>query len=79
MKVPVMVPASEELGTAVSLRSWLKKAGDRVKKGEVLAEVEADKGVIEIEALADGTLGDIAASEGDSLAPGAVIGYVESV
>jgi pyruvate dehydrogenase E2 component (dihydrolipoamide acetyltransferase) len=38
------------------IASWLKKVGDEVKSGEVLAEVETDKATMELESFEDGTL-----------------------
>ena len=55
---------------------WLKKEGDPVKKGEMLAEVETDKVNIEIEAFASGTLRKILVSEGNSAPIGAAIALV---
>lgn len=43
---------------------WLKQEGDRVKRGEVIAEVETDKAILEIEATGEGTLGKIIAPAG---------------
>lgn len=48
-------------GTVVK---WLKREGDAVKRGEVIAEVETDKAILEIEATEEGTLGKIIAQEG---------------
>src|SRR5438105_494444 len=55
---------------------WIKKEGDPVKKGEMLAEVETDKVNIEIEAFASGTLRRILVSEGDSAPIGAAIALI---
>ena len=55
---------------------WIKKEGDPVKKGEMLAEVETDKVNIEIEAFASGTLRKILVSEGNSAPIGAAIALI---
>src|SRR5437879_7600516 len=55
---------------------WIKKEGDLVKKGEMLAEVETDKVNIEIEAFASGTLRKILVVEGDSAPIGAAIALI---
>src|ERR1700730_3260162 len=55
---------------------WIKKEGDRVKKGEMLAEVETDKVNIEIEAFASGTLRKILVSEGNSAPIGTAIALI---
>ncbi len=57
-----------------TMLNWLKKVGDAVKQGEVVAEVESDKATVEVEAPADGVLLQTDAQPGDSLASGAVIG-----
>jgi len=59
-----------------TLLNWLKNVGDSVKSGDVVAEVEADKATVEIEATADGVLTQQAAQVGDSLKEGAVIGQI---
>jgi pyruvate dehydrogenase E2 component (dihydrolipoamide acetyltransferase) len=59
-----------------TLLNWLKNVGDSVKSGEVVAEIEADKATVEIEATADGVLTQQAAKVGDSVAEGAVIGQI---
>lgn len=57
-----------------TMLNWLKKVGDAVKQGEVVAEVESDKATVEVEAPADGVLLQTDAQPGDALATGAVIG-----
>jgi len=57
-------------GTVVK---WLKKEGDRVKSGEIIAEIETDKATMEMEAFEAGTLAHIAVPEGQKVAVGATI------
>jgi pyruvate/2-oxoglutarate dehydrogenase complex dihydrolipoamide acyltransferase (E2) component len=52
---------------------WLKKAGDRVRKGEPLVEIETDKVNAELESPVDGVLDEIVVPEGGAAAVGAVI------
>jgi len=59
-----------------TLLNWLKKPGDAVNAGEVVAEVEADKATVEVEAPASGVLLDVKVNPGDSVASGAVIGTI---
>lgn len=59
-----------------TMLNWLKKAGDAVKQGDVIAEVESDKATVEVEAPADGVLLQTDAQPGDSLTTGAVIGTI---
>jgi pyruvate/2-oxoglutarate dehydrogenase complex dihydrolipoamide acyltransferase (E2) component len=64
-----------ESGTVVS---WLKVIGDRVERGEAIAEIETDKTTVEMEALASGTLVEIVQPSGSDVPVGGVIGYLES-
>jgi pyruvate dehydrogenase E2 component (dihydrolipoyllysine-residue acetyltransferase) len=57
--------------------SWLKQVGDRVDRGEVIAEIETDKTTVEMEAMAAGTVAEIVVAEGDVAEVGAVIAYLE--
>ena len=59
------------------LVSWLKAVGDRVERGEPIAEVETDKTTVEMEAMSAGTLAEIVTEAGDVVAVGAVIAYIE--
>ncbi len=59
-----------------TLAAWLKQPGDRVAIGEVIAEIETDKAIVELEAEADGTLLAIAAEAGAIVPVGAVVAYL---
>jgi pyruvate dehydrogenase E2 component (dihydrolipoamide acetyltransferase) len=50
--------------TEGKLAKWVKKEGDKVKSGDVLAEIETDKATMEVEAVDEGTLGKILVAEG---------------
>ena len=76
MAVSVVMPALEMAQETGKLVSWKKKAGEAVKKGEILLEVETDKAVVEIEAGADGLLGGVTAKEGDVVPVGQTIGWL---
>jgi pyruvate dehydrogenase E2 component (dihydrolipoamide acetyltransferase) len=65
MAISVVMPALEMAQETGKLVSWKKKAGEQVKKGEMLLEIETDKAVVEIEAAGDGILGGVTAKEGD--------------
>ena len=63
----VLMPALSPTMTEGKLAKWLKKEGDPVKAGQVIAEIETDKATMEVEAVDEGTLGKIlvpAGSEG---------------
>lgn len=55
---------------------WYKKAGDAVKKGEPVLEIETDKVNLDLEAEADGTLGDLVAKEGEVVQVGGLLAEV---
>ena len=61
-----------------TITRWLKKAGDEVKKGEVLAEVETDKANMEIESYEAGILEQILVQEGEAAQVGQPIAFVGS-
>ncbi len=60
------------------VQRWLKAAGDRVERGEPIAEIETDKTTVEMEAMAAGTLVEIVCEEGSEAAVGDVIAVLES-
>ncbi|MEM7109179.1 MAG: pyruvate dehydrogenase complex dihydrolipoamide acetyltransferase [Bacteroidota bacterium] len=70
--MPKMSDTMEE-GT---IASWLKKVGDEVKSGDILAEVETDKATMELEAYEDGTLLYIGVEEGNAVSVDGVIAIV---
>jgi len=55
---------------------WLKKEGDSVKRGDIIAEIETGKVDIEVEAFASGVLGKIVAQEGETVPVGQVIAVI---
>ncbi len=72
----VIMPAlgmAQDTGLIVS---WLKKPGDAVKTGEGLMEVETDKAVMEVEAVADGFLAAVSADAGDHVPVGQVVAVI---
>ena len=76
MAISVVMPALEMAQETGKLVSWKKKAGEQVKKGEMLLEVETDKAVVEIEAAGDGILGGVTAKEGDVIPVGQTIAWL---
>ena len=70
----IMTPALGESVTEATVAKWSKKAGDTVRKDEILVELETDKVSLEVAAPADGVLDYIAAEEGATVEPGAVLG-----
>src|SRR5271166_1972848 len=64
MPTPVLMPALSPTMEKGNLAKWLKKEGDSVKSGDVIAEIETDKATMEVEAVDEGTLGRILVPEG---------------
>ena len=64
MSVQVLMPALSPTMTEGNLARWIKKEGDKVKAGDVIAEIETDKATMEVEAVDEGILGKILISEG---------------
>lgn len=60
------------------LVTWLKEVGDEVAEGEAIAEVETDKADAELEAPGSGVLREITVSAGSNVAPGQVVGRIET-
>lgn len=58
------------------LLNWLKQVGDTVRKGEVIAEFEADKATVEVEAPADGAITALHGEIGEEISSGTVIGQI---
>ena len=64
MSVQVLMPALSPTMTEGNLARWLKAEGDSVAPGDVLAEIETDKAIMEVEAVDEGILGKILVPEG---------------
>ncbi len=76
MAISVVMPALELTQETGKLVSWRKKEGEAVAKGETLLEVETDKAVVEVEALADGFLAGVTAKDGDVIPVGRTIAWI---
>jgi pyruvate dehydrogenase E2 component (dihydrolipoamide acetyltransferase) len=64
MPTNILMPALSPTMEKGNLARWLKKEGDKVKSGDVIAEIETDKATMEYEAIDDGTLAKIVVPEG---------------
>ena len=74
MAIDIKMPALSPTMTEGRLSRWLVKAGDDVKSGDVIAEIETDKATMEVEAVDEGVVGEITVAEGsEGVAVGAVI------
>ncbi|PSH63216.1 pyruvate dehydrogenase complex E1 component subunit beta [Phyllobacterium sophorae] len=64
MPVDILMPALSPTMEEGKLSKWLKKEGDKVTSGDILAEIETDKATMEVEAVDEGTIGKILVAEG---------------
>ncbi|WP_160000031.1 biotin/lipoyl-containing protein, partial [Roseomonas sp. 18066] len=77
MATNILMPALSPTMTEGTLARWLKKEGDTVKSGDVLAEIETDKATMEIEAVDEGVLGKILVADGtEAVAVNTPIGII---
>src|SRR5215470_14778909 len=61
-----------------TIARWLKQAGDEVKKGDTLAEIETDKATMDLEAYEEGTLQQVLVQEGETVPVGQVVARIGS-
>jgi pyruvate dehydrogenase E2 component (dihydrolipoamide acetyltransferase) len=69
MPINILMPALSPTMEKGNLAKWLKKEGDKVKPGDVIAEIETDKATMEVEAVDEGTLAKIVVPEGTADVP----------
>jgi pyruvate dehydrogenase E2 component (dihydrolipoamide acetyltransferase) len=65
--------------TAGTLIGWFKKPGDAVKRGDIIAEVDTDKGVIEVEVFQDGVIEKLLVREGEKVPVGTALAMISEV
>src|SRR5213078_2336677 len=70
MPINILMPALSPTMEKGNLAKWLKKEGDKVKSGDVIAEIETDKATMEVEAVDEGTIAKILVPEGTQPVPG---------
>ncbi len=75
----VTMPLLSDTMTEGVVHAWLKKVGDKIKSGDILAEIETDKATMELEAYEDGTLLYIGVEAGKAAAINAVIAVIGEV
>src|SRR3954463_6378564 len=73
----ILVPTLGESVSEATIGRWFKKPGDAVAVDEPLVELETDKVTIEVPAPSAGTLGEIAAKDGETVAVGAWLGKIK--
>src|SRR4029079_19791778 len=73
MPSEITMPQQSDTMTEGTVVKWLKKEGDKVKEGDVIAEIETDKATMEMEAFEAGTIAVIKAPEGTKVPVGELI------
>jgi pyruvate dehydrogenase E2 component (dihydrolipoamide acetyltransferase) len=76
-RVPIEMPKLGYDMDSGKIASWLKSVGDRVERGEAIAEIETEKSTVEMEATSAGTIVEIVADVGTELPVGQPIGYLD--
>src|SRR6056300_1973237 len=77
MPIEILMPALSPTMEEGTLARWLVKEGDTVSSGDVIAEIETDKALMEVEALDDGVMTSILVAEGtEGVAVGTVIAEI---
>ncbi len=76
MATEIRVPTLGESVSEATIGKWFKKPGDVVKADEPLVELETDKVTLEVNAPAAGVLAEITARDGETVAPGALLGQI---
>jgi pyruvate dehydrogenase E2 component (dihydrolipoamide acetyltransferase) len=79
MKVPLKMPDLSTASTGVKILAWLVRAGQKIRRGQPILEVETDKASMEVEGYLNGTLAEIIAPAGSDVEVGQVIAMIETV
>ncbi len=78
MRVAVEMPKFAADAVDGRINAWLKAEGDRVDRGETIVEIETDKALLELEAMAAGVLVEIVRQVDDEVPVGEAIAYIET-
>ncbi len=78
MAYEIVMPQLSDSMDEGKLISWKVKPGDYVKKGDVIADVESDKAIMEVQTFQEGTLKSIKVKEGENVPVGSVIAVIET-
>lgn len=76
-RIPIEMPKLGYDMEAGKVGGWIKKVGDEVARGDVIAEIETDKSTVEMEATASGTLVEIVHDAGAEVPVGETIAWLE--
>src|SRR5215510_6527101 len=69
MPIQVLMPALSPTMEKGNLAKWIKREGDKVKSGDIIAEIETDKATMEVEAVDEGTIAKIVVPDGTADVP----------
>ena len=72
----IVMPSGGQTTNESLIYRWNKHVGDRIKRGDILFEIETDKAALEVESYCEGTLLKTFFEEGDSVAAGTVVAYI---
>src|SRR5690554_156569 len=72
----ITMPRLSDTMTEGTVASWLKKVGDKISEGDILAEIETDKATMEFESFHSGTLLYVGIQEGESAAVDSVLAII---
>ena len=78
MAIEITMPKLSDTMAEGTILSWRVKQGDRVSRGDIIAEVETDKAAMEMEAFEGGVIASLAVQEGETVAVGTVIAVIET-
>lgn len=76
-RIPIEMPKLGYDMETGKVGGWLKRVGDRIARGDVVAEIETDKTMVEMEAAAGGTLAEIVYEAGAEVPVGETIAWLE--
>ncbi len=76
-RIPIEMPKLGYDMETGKVNGWIKKVGDKIARGDVIAEIETDKSTVEMEASASGTLAEIVQDAGAEVPVGQTIAWLE--
>lgn len=76
-RIPIAMPKLGYDMESGKVGGWLKKVGDQIARGDVIAEIETDKSTVEMEATASGTLAEVVHEAGAEVPVGETIAWLE--